>query len=33
VPGVRVPAVRTRRVTFVDGVAEGAEADEHARSA
>jgi len=23
VPGARVPAVRTRRVTFVDGVMEG----------
>jgi ATP-dependent helicase Lhr and Lhr-like helicase len=35
-PGARVPAVRTRRVTFVDGLAEGAEAsadDQHARSA
>jgi ATP-dependent Lhr-like helicase len=41
VPGARVPAVRTRRVTFVDGVAEPAagsvadapEADQHARTA
>ena len=41
VPGARVPAVRTRRVTFVDGVAEpvdgvaadAPEADQHAWSA
>ncbi len=30
VPGARVPAVRTRRVTFVDGVADPEPADEHA---
>jgi ATP-dependent Lhr-like helicase len=27
VPGARVPAVRTRRVTFVDGIVEGTEVD------
>jgi len=34
-PGARVPAVRTRRVTYVDGIAQAAdsEAAEHARSA
>jgi hypothetical protein len=33
VPGARVPAVRTNRVTFVDGVVEGTADAERARSA
>ena len=33
VPGPRIPAVRTRRVTFVDGVAESEVAVAEARSA
>ena len=33
VPGARVPAVRTNRVTYVDGVVEGTADTERARSA